>query len=234
MQELRIWQREWREENADIKKRVNSFWAKKMPGGDADDEESASRMTLAGDGSSAVGTSLANATSSKGNSSFLAHNVMSSAVYGDEPHSQAEMEGSEGAFAITSSYQKGSYDPNGSVYAKSSAQVDSQSAVSRQATLTGANGSAAAAAAGSTSMGQPSSKQINSTSGNNMSKADAKAASASMVEAAMNSAAASLVMGSGGNISNSQTNATGSKSGAATSSSKNATQSGSKSGSFGN
>ena len=233
MQELRIWQREWREENADIKKRVNSFWAKKMPGGDADDEESASRMTLAGDGSSAVGTSLANATSSKGNSSFLAHNVMSSGGYGDEHHSQTGMEGSEGAFAITSSYQKGSYDPNGSVYAKSSAQVDSQSAVSRQATLTGANGSAAAAAV-STSMGQPSSKQINSTSGNNMSKADAKAASASMVEAAMNSAAASLVMGSGGNISNSQTNATGSKSGAATSSSKNATQSGSKSGSFGN
>ncbi|XP_059165386.1 IQ domain-containing protein K-like isoform X2 [Physella acuta] len=34
IQELRIWQREWREESAGIKKRVSEFWDKQMPNGD--------------------------------------------------------------------------------------------------------------------------------------------------------------------------------------------------------
>ena len=31
VQELRTWQKEWAEENANIKERVDDFWAKKMP-----------------------------------------------------------------------------------------------------------------------------------------------------------------------------------------------------------
>ena len=31
VQELRGWQREWAEENANIKERVDHFWAEKMP-----------------------------------------------------------------------------------------------------------------------------------------------------------------------------------------------------------
>ncbi|CAL1530802.1 unnamed protein product [Lymnaea stagnalis] len=34
IQELRIWQREWREEGTGIKRKVNEFWDKKMPDGD--------------------------------------------------------------------------------------------------------------------------------------------------------------------------------------------------------
>ncbi|XP_013379952.1 IQ domain-containing protein K [Lingula anatina] len=34
IQELRQWQREWREENADVKEKVMNFWASKMPNGD--------------------------------------------------------------------------------------------------------------------------------------------------------------------------------------------------------
>ena len=34
IQELRAWQREWREENENIKNKVEDFWAKQMPGGD--------------------------------------------------------------------------------------------------------------------------------------------------------------------------------------------------------
>ena len=33
VQELREWQREWAEENANIKERVDHFWAEKMPEG---------------------------------------------------------------------------------------------------------------------------------------------------------------------------------------------------------
>ena len=31
VQELRVWQREWREENRGIQDRVSEFWDKKMP-----------------------------------------------------------------------------------------------------------------------------------------------------------------------------------------------------------
>lgn len=39
IQDLRIWQREWREINADPKEKVDEFWAEKMPDGDAPEEE---------------------------------------------------------------------------------------------------------------------------------------------------------------------------------------------------
>lgn len=35
VQELRVWQREWREENRGIQHRVTEFWDKQMPDGDA-------------------------------------------------------------------------------------------------------------------------------------------------------------------------------------------------------
>ena len=31
IQELRVWQREWREENANIRSKVEDFWAEKLP-----------------------------------------------------------------------------------------------------------------------------------------------------------------------------------------------------------
>ena len=31
MQELRLWQKEWREENENIHRKVDNFWAEKMP-----------------------------------------------------------------------------------------------------------------------------------------------------------------------------------------------------------
>ena len=34
MQELRVWQRDWREENRGIQSRVSEFWDKQMPDGD--------------------------------------------------------------------------------------------------------------------------------------------------------------------------------------------------------
>ena len=34
VQELRVWQREWREENRGIQSRVSEFWDKQMPDGD--------------------------------------------------------------------------------------------------------------------------------------------------------------------------------------------------------
>ena len=34
MQELRTWQKDWREENESIKTKVDDFWAKQMPGND--------------------------------------------------------------------------------------------------------------------------------------------------------------------------------------------------------
>lgn len=34
VQELRIWQHEWREENRGIQNRVSEFWDKQMPDGD--------------------------------------------------------------------------------------------------------------------------------------------------------------------------------------------------------
>lgn len=34
IQELRIWQREWREENANVTVKVSDFWAKQMPEGE--------------------------------------------------------------------------------------------------------------------------------------------------------------------------------------------------------
>lgn len=31
IQELRVWQKEWREENANIRSKVDDFWAEKLP-----------------------------------------------------------------------------------------------------------------------------------------------------------------------------------------------------------
>lgn len=36
IQELRHWQREWREENADIKRKVEDFWKEHEPGPEQD------------------------------------------------------------------------------------------------------------------------------------------------------------------------------------------------------
>ena len=37
VQELRQWQREWREENRGIQDKITNFWEKKMPGGGEED-----------------------------------------------------------------------------------------------------------------------------------------------------------------------------------------------------
>ena len=34
IQELRVWQKEWREENENVNKKVKDFWDKQMPEGD--------------------------------------------------------------------------------------------------------------------------------------------------------------------------------------------------------
>ncbi len=44
MQELRQWQREWREENENISQKVSEFWDKQMPEGQ--DETPRSRASL--------------------------------------------------------------------------------------------------------------------------------------------------------------------------------------------
>ena len=47
IQELRQWQREWRDENENIKNKVDDFWAKQMPEGEnaADQSEKAETET---------------------------------------------------------------------------------------------------------------------------------------------------------------------------------------------
>lgn len=44
IQELRVWQKEWREENANIRSKVDDFWAEKLP----DAEEDADDTTAGG------------------------------------------------------------------------------------------------------------------------------------------------------------------------------------------
>ena len=38
VQELRQWQREWREENRGIQDKITNFWDKKMPGGGGEED----------------------------------------------------------------------------------------------------------------------------------------------------------------------------------------------------
>ncbi len=42
--ELRVWQKDWREENENINSKVNTFWAKQMPDGDNGDVTADSQM----------------------------------------------------------------------------------------------------------------------------------------------------------------------------------------------